>query len=52
MAEKKFCSIWEVNWSKAMPDGAVANAIRRGMLDPACLPLERVKRMGLVATEK
>lgn len=51
MAEKKFCSIWEINWSAAMPDGAVKNAIRRGMLNPSCLPPDRLKRMDLAATE-
>ena len=51
MAEKKICSIWERNWSATMPDGVVAKAIRKGVVDPACLPPDRVARMGLIATK-
>jgi len=44
--EGKFCSIWERHWSQSMPDAAVAKAVRKGLVDPVCLPQDRRKRLG------
>lgn len=43
--EKKVCSLWERNWSISVPDMMVKKAILKGLVDPACLPPERVKRI-------
>jgi len=48
MAEKKVCSLWEKNWSNSMPDAIVKKAIGHGVIDPECLPPDRVKRIELL----
>jgi len=44
--EGKFCSLWEKNWAQSMPDFVVQRAVIKGLVDPACLPQNRRKRLG------
>jgi hypothetical protein len=53
--ELNACYLWEVRWAKAMPDPIVAKAIGKGIVDVACLPEERRRRLeekGLIRVEE
>ena len=52
MSEKKFCSLWGLNWAESMPDSIVRKVIDRGVINPECLSEERRKRLGLAIGEE